>query len=190
MVAARVVRLADRAQLVPQNPRDRADARHVVLVADALGEQTVADLPGEDARVLLLQLADVCDDFGRRDARLRAADRSRQNRARLVIARQYLGHAAVADAQLPRYITRTDPQARQLHDTQPRLVWQGPPVYEDSPQLVHLAVLLRLGLCNGREPRIISMPTVKSPVAICAMTARRMQRIPIAKALSQFAMSE
>lgn len=86
------------ADLVPQYSRDAGDRRHVVLVADAVGQQPVPDLPGEDTRVLQLQVLDVLHDFRRGDARLAAADRAWQDATRLVIARQYLTDASVTDA--------------------------------------------------------------------------------------------
>ena len=47
-------------------PIDGADAGDVVLRADALGEEPVADLPGEHGRVVLLVLGDGVDHVGRR----------------------------------------------------------------------------------------------------------------------------
>lgn len=69
-------RVHQRSYLVPKYPADRADRRHVVLVADAIGEQLVPDFPGENSGILLLQLLDVGDHLGGGDARLRAADRA------------------------------------------------------------------------------------------------------------------
>lgn len=116
------------AQFVPQDTRDRTDAGHVRLVADALAEQSIADLPGENSRVLLLQLANIVDDLGRGHAWLRSPNGPRQDRPRLVIARQDFRHAAMADPQLPRNITRPDPQACQFDDLHPRLIRQGPSI--------------------------------------------------------------
>lgn len=47
------------ADLVTQDAADGADRGDVVLVTDAVGEELVADFPGEDAGVLLFQLFDV-----------------------------------------------------------------------------------------------------------------------------------
>ena len=60
-------------------------ARDVVVVGDALGEEPVADLPGEDGGALPLVVGDLGDDRGRRHARLRAPDRPRLDRPSLVV---------------------------------------------------------------------------------------------------------
>ena len=57
----------------------------VVVVARAVGEQAVPDLPGEDGGTLAFVLGDSVDDAGRCHARLRTPDRSRLNRAGLVV---------------------------------------------------------------------------------------------------------
>lgn len=49
------------ADLAAQDAADAADGGHVELVAHAVRQQPLADLPREDARVFLLQLADVGD---------------------------------------------------------------------------------------------------------------------------------
>ena len=58
---------------------------HVVGVADSLAEETVPDLPGEDAGTLPLVVGDLVHHARRRHARLRTADGTRLDRARLVI---------------------------------------------------------------------------------------------------------
>lgn len=73
------VRMRQVAQFVAQDARDGADTGHVCLVADVLAQQTVPDLPRKDARVLLLQLANVVDHFGGGHTWLGTANGSRQN---------------------------------------------------------------------------------------------------------------
>ena len=58
---------------------------HVVGVADSLAEETVPDLPGEDAGTLPLVVGDLVHHARGRHARLRTADGTRLDRARLVI---------------------------------------------------------------------------------------------------------
>ena len=55
-------------------PIDGADAGDVVLRADALGEEPVADLPGEHGRVLPLVLRDGVHHVRRGHLGLAAAD--------------------------------------------------------------------------------------------------------------------
>lgn len=74
------------ADLVPQDAANGADRRHVVLVADAVGQQAVPDLPGEDPRVALLVVSDVLDHVGGGDAGFAPADGAGQDGARLVVA--------------------------------------------------------------------------------------------------------
>jgi len=70
-------------------------AGDVVGGADVLGEQSIADLPGEDGRTLSLVVRDTTDHVGRRHARLTAADRPRSDGPALVVTTQYLAHAPV-----------------------------------------------------------------------------------------------
>ena len=65
-------------------PVDGADAGDVVLRAYALREQSVADLPGEHGRVVLLVARDGLHDARRRHLWLGAADHARLEVARLV----------------------------------------------------------------------------------------------------------
>ena len=66
-------------------PANGGDGGDVVLVADAVGEQLVSDLPGEDARVLHLQLLDEVDHLGRGHPRLAPPDGAGQDGTRLVV---------------------------------------------------------------------------------------------------------
>lgn len=142
-------RVYERADLVAEDARDRTDGWNVVLVTDAVGQQPVADLPREDPGVLVLELLDVGHHLWRGDARLAATNGAGQDGAGLVIASQYLGHAAMGHAQLPGDVARPNPQLRQLHDAQPHGVGQRPSVHEHSSQLVDLAILLlALRFCN------------------------------------------
>lgn len=60
-------------------------AGDVVVVADALGQQPVADLPGEDRRTLALELGDLVHHGLGRHPGLGAADGARLDRPRLVV---------------------------------------------------------------------------------------------------------
>ena len=59
----------------------------VVVVADALGEEPVSDLPREDGGALALVLRDLVHDARGRHPGLRATDGTGLYRARLVIPR-------------------------------------------------------------------------------------------------------
>lgn len=102
--------------LVAQDPANRADRGQIEFVAHAVGQQSVPNLPGENARVPLLVSPNVFDYSRGGDSRLAAADSAGQNGARLVIAGQNLAHAAMRDPQLPADITRPDPQLCQLYN--------------------------------------------------------------------------
>jgi hypothetical protein len=141
-------RVHQRADLVPQDPADGADRGNVVLVADAVREEPVADLPGEDSGVLLLQVLDVGHHFGGGDARLGAADGAGEDGAGLVVPGQDLGHATVGDAQLPGDVAGADAHLGQLDDPEADGVGQGAAVDEDAAELVDLPVLLDLALWN------------------------------------------
>jgi hypothetical protein len=60
-------------------------AWYIVVIADALLQEPIANLPGEDRRALSLVVGDFVDHRRRRHPRLAAADRSRLDRTGLVI---------------------------------------------------------------------------------------------------------
>ncbi len=66
------------------SPIDAGDAGNVVLTADALGQESVADFPREHGRVLPLVPGDHVDHLRRGDLRLAAADDARLVAPRLV----------------------------------------------------------------------------------------------------------
>ena len=86
--------------LVPENPADRRDGRHVVLVADALGQKSIPDFPGKYSRILLLQVSDKPDDLRGRNSGLTAANGSGQNGPGFIVSGQNFRDASVADSEL------------------------------------------------------------------------------------------
>jgi len=76
-------RCADDAAL-ESSPIHRADARHRVLVADSVGQQTLAYFPGEHGHVLGLVADDRVDDPARGHLRFAASDDARFDRTCVV----------------------------------------------------------------------------------------------------------
>lgn len=68
------------------SPVDGADAGHVVLRADALGQQPVADLPRKHGGVFPLVVGDGVDDGRRRHLGFAASYDAGLEAARLVIS--------------------------------------------------------------------------------------------------------
>ena len=136
------------ADLVPQDPTDGGDGGDVVLVADPLREELVPDLPGEDAGVLELEVADEVDDLGRGDAGLGAADGAGEDGAGLVVAGEDLGNAAVGDAELAGDVAGADAELGELDDADADVVGERPAVDEHPAQLVDLAILGELRVCK------------------------------------------
>ena len=66
----------------------RAHGGDIVLITDVVLEETVSDLPGEYARVLLLIVLDLGDHVGRGHLRLAAADHTRLNGAGFVVSEE------------------------------------------------------------------------------------------------------
>ena len=66
-------------------PVDGADAGHRVSVTHALGQQTVADLPGEHGRVLTLVICYLLHHLGRGHLGLRATDHPWFNTTCLIV---------------------------------------------------------------------------------------------------------
>lgn len=102
--------------LVAQDPANRADRGQVKFVTHAVGQQSVPNFPGENARVPLFVSPNVFDYSRGGDSRLAAADSAWQNGAGLVIAGQNLAHTAMRYPQLPADITRPDSQLCQLYN--------------------------------------------------------------------------
>ena len=67
-------------------PVDGTDARHVLLCAHVIGEQTIADLPREHGRVVALVVADCLNDVRCRHLRFGTSNHARFYGAGLVIS--------------------------------------------------------------------------------------------------------
>ncbi len=141
------------ADLVPQDPGDGGDRGHVVLVADAVAQQLVSDLPGEDARVLLLQVPDVVDHFGGGHPWLGTPDSPRKYGPGFVVPGQDLADASVANAQLAADVAGPDAQLGQLDDAHPDVVGQGAPIDENPSELVDLSILIYMLICKSDATR-------------------------------------
>lgn len=141
------------AQLVPENPGNWTDTGHIVLVTHPFRQQSIADLPCKDARILLLQLPNVIDDFWCCYPWLGAPNGSWEDWSCLMVSCQNLRHASMAHAQLARNITRSDAQPGQLHNPHPSTIWQWTTIHKDTPQLIHLSILLSLIVCKEKSIR-------------------------------------
>lgn len=62
---------------VSKNAANGTDRRHIVLVTNAVGQQAIPDLPGEDARIPLFVGPDMFYHRGGGDPRLAASDSTR-----------------------------------------------------------------------------------------------------------------
>lgn len=121
-----------RANFIPQYSRDAGNRGHVVLVAHAVGQQSVPDFPCEYPRVLELQLLYVLHDFGGGDAGFAAPDGPGQNAPRFVVPGEDFTDAAVAHAELSRNVAGPDAQLGQFHYSESYGVWQWSAVHEDA----------------------------------------------------------
>lgn len=72
---------------------------HIVVGADAFGQETISDFPGEDGRALPLKLGNFAHHVVGGYSWLASADGFGSNRTRLVVATQYLGDTTIADLQ-------------------------------------------------------------------------------------------
>lgn len=106
------------AGLVPQYPTDAADRRNIEFVADAIRQQSIAYLPGEDARFFVLVTSDGVNDPWRRHTWFTSADRPRKHGTSVVVARQNLTDAAVRDFKLARDVAWPDPHLSQFNNPQ------------------------------------------------------------------------
>lgn len=102
--------LRQAANLVSQDATNGAHRGHVVLVTDAISQESVTNLPGKDARVSLLVVPDVLHYVGGGDSGFTAPNSPGQDGAGLVIACQDLAHTAMRNPQLPTDVTGSDTQ--------------------------------------------------------------------------------
>ncbi len=80
---------------IAQHAIDRRHTRYVVLRADVLVEEAIADLPGEYRRTLALVAGDAVHHIVGGHSRLAAANRTRLYATRLVVSAEDLAHAAI-----------------------------------------------------------------------------------------------
>lgn len=113
--------------------RDRASEEHPLRTHL---HQFLAYLPAKYAGIFLAQLIDSSLDLRRRHLRLGAANHARPNRARLLVAIQYLGHTAMRNSQLSRYHTGPYSAGRHFNYLQAYVVGQWATVDEDAAQLI------------------------------------------------------
>lgn len=67
------------------SPVDGRDTGHCIVVADALSQEPVSDLPGEHSRVLSFVFSNLVHDFGRCHFGLGATDDSGLDAASLIV---------------------------------------------------------------------------------------------------------
>ena len=101
----------------------------------------ISDFPREDARVVLTIGLDPFDDV-RADVlfRPRSAQNSGADAARLLVAVEDLGHAAVGHSQLTGDDTRPDTGGGQFDDLEADVIGQRAAVDEHSAQLIDAAL--------------------------------------------------
>lgn len=68
------------------SPIDRADTGHILLITHIIAQQPVPDLPSKHGGVVLLVLTDGLYHTRGRHLRLRAADHTRLDGARLIVS--------------------------------------------------------------------------------------------------------
>jgi len=106
-----------------------------------MNDVPISDFPREDARIVLPVGLDPFDDvradvlFGPSSAQNSGADA-----ARLLVAVEDLGHAAVGHAQLAGDDTRPDSGSGQFDDLEADVIGQRASVDEHAAQLIHSAL--------------------------------------------------
>ena len=126
--------------LVPHDPVDAGHARHAVLVADALRQQPVSDLPGEHGGILLLVFTDGIHHWRRGHLGFAAAYNPRLEVASLVVSGEYLGDTTMRYSELSADITRPHSLVSKFHDPLSHHVRKGAPVDKKPPELVDSSV--------------------------------------------------
>lgn len=130
--------------LLTQQSTNGTHRRRRLFVADAFFDELLADLPWENARILLLHVFDAILDFRCGDARLASADNARSNAAGLLIAIENLRYAAVRHAKLSWDDARSDTSRRQLDNLEADVIWQRSTVDEDTAELIYASLTCKL----------------------------------------------
>lgn len=133
---------------VSDYPVDGADAGHTFVVAYALQEQPVSDLPGKKRGVGVFQMQNHLNHFGCGNLGLGSTNYPWPDASCLIVPGQDFAHAAVTDAHASGDLARTHSLSCKLHNALPERVRQWASVYEDSSELVHAAVT-----CTGTVQR-------------------------------------
>lgn len=94
---------------------------YVVVGADPLRQESVADFPREDRRTLSLVLRDFGDHLRCGDPGFAASDRPRSYGASLIISAQYFAHAAVGDL----HVGNKKDNSHTLFTTMKWIFWDG-----------------------------------------------------------------
>ena len=102
--------------------------RYVILVAAALRQESVPDLPGEDGGALALVMGNLGHHIVGSYPGLAAPNGAGPDGARLVVATQDFADTAIGHLQDARDIAGPRPAVRKLHDTLTRGVWQRAPI--------------------------------------------------------------
>ncbi len=138
----RVLRLHGRRLVAtaPQDPRDGGDGGGGGAVAETVLDQAVADLPTEDARILLLVLLDLGLHLRSGHPWLGAANNARPDGSSLLVAVQDLADTAMTDSKLSRDDTGPDTRSGHLNDLEADVVRQRPAIDEHTAKLIHSAL--------------------------------------------------
>lgn len=123
-----------------KNPRYRTHRRCTVLIADAVFNETITNLPRINCRVFLFVFFNFHFDRRSGDSGLWSSDHSRPNTSCFLISVQNLRHAAVWDAKLTRYLTWTDPWGCHLHNPQPNMIRKRSSIDENTSQLIYTSL--------------------------------------------------
>lgn len=124
-------------------------AGDVVLCTDALGEQTVAYLPGEHGRVLPLVIRYSVYHGRRGHFGFRSANHAGFEASCFVVSGEDFRDTAVRDTQLARNVTGPDAVMGQLHNPLAHHIRKRSSVHKHSPQLIHAAVAWGRDLIPG-----------------------------------------
>ena len=123
--------------------------------------QFVTNLPGEHVGVVAAIVIDFVLDFVVGRFGLGAADDARTDAARLLVAVQDLGDAAVRNAQLAGNNAGTDAGRGQFDDLQSNVVGQRSAVDEHAAQLIDTTLAYQIGIGRTKNHQHVDHRTRK-----------------------------
>jgi len=121
---------------VAKHSVDGGNTGHIISIADSLGQESVSDLPGEDAGALSLVVGDLVHHSRSSHTRLGSSDSSGLDGPCLVISSKYFRNATIGDLEDSGDVARSGSLMSEFNNLLSSGVRQWSPIDIHSSQLI------------------------------------------------------